>query len=143
MGWVDLESTHTLRIERQNGLDRDIHSTESILREHDLAHPLSVHLWVHGWFRQQHFTTSRVNAQFLRESVVPEMLHVLPVAHDTVLHRLGDLEVVAVLCGLVSDHHVLDYCRASDALFCTQDGSADDRGEYCMWKGSSRPTKGS
>ena len=57
------------------------------------------------------------------------MLHVLPVFHDAMLHGLSDLEEVAVLGGLITDHDILDN-GGPDALFCTQYGSSNDGGEY-------------
>ena len=80
--------TRTLRIQRQHRLDRDIHALEAILLKHDLAHPLSIDLRVHGGFRKEDLTACGVDAQLLLEGVVPEVLHVFPVADDTMFHRL-------------------------------------------------------
>lgn len=125
-----LDEAPTLRVKRQHGLNSHIYAFELILLKHDLNHPLSVGLWVHRRFCEQHFASARVNLEFLVKGVIPEMFHVVPVPDDTVFHRLGDLEVVAILCGFVADHDVFDLCGA-DALFNTQDRTADDGGKDC------------
>ena len=101
---------------------------EPILLKHDLHHPLPVGLWVHRRFGEQYFSPARVDFEFIVKGVIPEVFHVFPVPDDTMFHRLGYLEVVAVLCGVVTDHDVLDHCRA-DTLFSTQDWTADDGGK--------------
>ncbi|KAL7280296.1 hypothetical protein ACG7TL_005210 [Trametes sanguinea] len=114
----------------QDGLNGNIHSLEAVFFEHDLAHSLTVDFGVHGGLGQEDLAALRVDMELLLKGVVPEELHVFPVAHDTVLHRLGDLQIVAVLCCLVADHNVLNHGRASDALFRAQDGSTDDGREH-------------
>lgn len=52
--------------------------------------------------------------------------HILEVLDDTVLHRLGDLQVVAELCGLITNHKILDGACCCIALLYTQDGPPDD-----------------
>jgi hypothetical protein len=56
------------------------------------------------------------------------MLHVLPIPHDPVLHRLRDLQVVPQCRCLVAYHDVLDD-RVADALL-----GAQDRASYHGWK---------
>ena len=123
------ELRRTLRIERQHGLDGNIDPLEPILLKHNLAHALSVHLWIHGWFGEKDLSASGIDFELFVKGVVPEMLHVLPVAYDTVLHWLGYLKVVSIGCGLVADHDILDHCGA-DALFSAQYGATDDGREY-------------
>ena len=120
-----------MRVKRQHGLYGDVHALEAVLLEHDLAHPLPVHLGVHRGLREEHLAARRVDAQLLRERVVPQVFHVLPVAHYPVLHRLRDLQVVTQRRRLVPDHDVLDD-RVPDALFRAQDGSPDHRWENCV-----------
>jgi len=43
-----------------------------------------------------------------------------------VFHRLRDLEVCPVGCGVVADHDVPDLRGGGEALFGAQDGAADD-----------------
>jgi hypothetical protein len=118
-----------LSVERQHGLDGNVNALEAVLLEHDLAHLLPVRLGVHRGFREEHLAPRRVDAQLLRERVVPQVFHVLPVAHDPVLHRLRNLQVVPQRRRLVPDHDVLDD-RVPDALLRTQDGPPDYRWEH-------------
>lgn len=118
-----------MRVERQHSLNRDVHALEAVLLEHDLAHPLPVHLGVHRGFREEHLAPGRIDAQLLCERVVPQVLHVLPVAYDPVLHRLRDLQVVPQRSCLIPNHDVLDD-RIPDAFLRTQDGPPDHRWEH-------------
>ena len=119
----------TLRIEREHGLNGDVHPLKSVLLEHDLTHPLPVRLGVHRRLGEQHLAPLRVDAELLRERVVPQVLHVLPVPHDPVLHRLRDLQVVPQRSCLIPNHDVLDD-RIPDAFLRTQDGPPDHRWEH-------------
>lgn len=119
----------TLRIKRKHSLNCDIHPSKSILLKHDLRHPLPICLWVHRRLGKKYLASLRIDAKFLIESIVPQNLHVLPITNDTMLHGLGDLEVVAVLGGLVADHDVLDD-GGPYTFFSTENGATDDGGEY-------------
>jgi hypothetical protein len=117
-----------LSIEREHRLNGNVHTLKPILLEHDLTHALPVRPRVHRRLREQHFSPRRVDAELLRERVIPEVLHVLPVPHDPVLHRLRDLQVVPQRRGLVAHHDVLDD-RIPHALLRPQ-----DRTSYHGWK---------
>lgn len=120
----------TLRIQSQHRLDRNVHAPKAILLKHDLAHPLSVDLRVHRRLGEEDFPACRIDAQLLLERVVPQMLHVFPVAHNSVLHRLRDLQEVARLCSLIADHDIFDDACGTHALFSAQNRPSDDRREY-------------
>ena len=120
---------HTLRVERKHRLDGDVHTLKTILLEHHLRHPLAIDLRVHWGLGEEHLAPAGVDSKFLVECVVPQQLHVFPVPYDAVLHRLCDLEIIAVLRGLVADHNILDD-RGPDALLRAQNGATDDGGEY-------------
>lgn len=63
---------------------------------------------VHGWLRQQDLTAARVYVElFWPEGVVPQVLHVVPVPDDAILHGVVDLQHRAQLAGLVPHHQVL------------------------------------
>ena len=132
-----------MRIQRQHGLDGDVHALEAVLLEHDLRHPLAVRLGVHRGLGEEHLAPAGVDAELLVKGAVPEELHVLPVARDAVLHRLGDLQEVARLRGLVADHDVLDDEPACCpyAFLCAQDRSPDDGGEDWWLHQSDMPMK--
>jgi hypothetical protein len=88
-------------------LDIDIHSWDVEGLKHDLSHALSVSLGVQGSLSKQHRVllgshtklsrSKRINSRFsskemmmhlVVESVVPNLLHIIPVRHDTVLDRI-------------------------------------------------------
>ena len=122
-----------MRIQRKHRLDRNVHPLKPVLLEHNLCHALPVRLGVHRGLGEEDLATAGVDVQLLVERVVPEDLHVVPVAHDAMLHRMGDLEVVPVLLRFVADHEVFDH-GGGLALFGTEDGAADYGGED--WGGS-------
>ena len=121
-----IKETLTLRIQRQYCLNSDIDPVESVILKHDLAHPLPIGFWVHRWFSEQHFPTSRIDLQLLVKGVVPQELHILPVSDDPVLHGLSYLEEISVLCGFVSDHDILDNGVCVYTFFRSENWPADD-----------------
>lgn len=63
---------------------------------------------VHGRLRQQDLAVAGVDVELLRaEGVVPQVLHVVPVPDDAVLHGVVDLQHGAQLAGFISHHQVL------------------------------------
>ena len=75
-----------LRVKSKDCLNGNIDATEVVSVEHDLAHALAVLEWVHGRFRQKDLAAGCVYLEFLIESEVPEMLHVIPFLYDAVFH---------------------------------------------------------
>ena len=63
---------------------------------------------VHGRLGEEHLALGGVDVELVGpEGVVPDVAHVVPVAHHAVLHGVVDLEHGAQLGGLVADHQVL------------------------------------
>src|SRR5882762_6136292 len=87
----DTEQSRTLRIQCKDSLNSNIYPTKPILLKHNLTHPDPILLRIHGGFSQQHLPPPRIHSQLLIKSIIPQMLHIFPVAHNTVLHRLGHL----------------------------------------------------
>ena len=83
-----------------------------------LHHVGAVGHGVHGRFSEQDAAVflAGINAE-AREGVVPDVKHILPAAHNALVHRVSDLQHVAVLLALVSNHDVLDLGFARIALF--------------------------
>ena len=75
-----------LRVKSKDCLNGNVDATEVVSVEHDLAHALAVLEWVHGRFRQKDLAAGCVYFEFLIESEVPEMLHVVPLLYDAVFH---------------------------------------------------------
>ena len=61
-----------------------------LLKEH-LSCPDAIANRIVGRFSQKHGVLSRVDLQLV-EDVSPDLLHVVPVLDDAVLHRVGQLE---------------------------------------------------
>lgn len=63
-------------------------------------------LWVHRWLGEQYLAVVRFDVQLV-ERVAPDGLHIVPVTHDAVLHRIGQLEIAPQFAGFIADHDVL------------------------------------
>ncbi|GER34046.1 ribosomal RNA large subunit methyltransferase G, partial [Striga asiatica] len=73
-------------IEGKDSLDSNIHSWHIEGLKHDLSHFLSVGLWVERSFCEQNRVLLRSHTKFIVESVMPDFLHVIPVADYTMLN---------------------------------------------------------
>jgi hypothetical protein len=73
-------------VQGKDGLDRDVEcrSVESL--KHDLGHLLSVLLGVEGSLGEENGVFLRSDSELVVESVMPDLLHVVPVGNDTVLN---------------------------------------------------------
>jgi len=116
----------TLGVKSQNGLNCNVDTAESISIKHNLAHLLPVLKGVHGRLCQENLLALSIDLELLMEGVIPEMLHVVPLLDDTVLHGVADLEHSSSGGGLVTAHDILDDNIAIGLLLGTQDRSADD-----------------
>jgi hypothetical protein len=141
----------TLSVEGEDGLNGNIDAFKAIVLKHDLAHALSVLDGVHGGFGEENLAAPGIDAEALVKGVVPESVHVLPVAYDAVLERLAHLEVSSEGRGLVAAHDVLDLDtsqgRGIAPLLGSQDRSPDNGGKgvigkVCTDKGSQSGTRG-
>lgn len=122
-------------VERENGLDGDVHGGCVEGLEHDLSHLLSVGFGVQWSLGQQDWVLFWGNAQFIVEGVVPDLLHVVPVGDDSVLDRVFQGENTALALGLVSNIGVLLSHADHDALVT---GTSNDRwkdGTWCVITG--------
>jgi hypothetical protein len=131
----------TLSVESQDGLDGNVDSSKLVVLKHDLAHLLAILGGVHWRLGEEYLAAGSVHLELLLESVVPEVLHVVPVLDNTVLHGLSELQVGAVLGGEIADHDVGDVLSLGGgaALLGTKDGTSDDGredmgGEICSVK---------
>merc|ERR1712080_95160 len=90
-------------IQGEHGLDGDVHGRGVEGLEHDLGHLLPVGLGVEGGFRQEDRVFLWSNTELVVESVVPDLLHVVPVGDDTVLDGVLQGEDTPLGLGLVTD----------------------------------------
>ena len=95
------------RVEREHGLDGDVHGRHVEGLEHDLGHLLAVGLRVERGLGEQHRVLLGGDAELVVEGVVPDLLHVVPVGHDAVLDRVLEREDATLGLGLVADVRVL------------------------------------
>merc|ERR1712124_246252 len=103
-------------IEGENSLDGNIHGWGVEGLEHDLGHLLPVGLGVEGSLSQEDGLLLRGHTELVVHGVVPDLLHVVPVGDDSVLHRVLEGEDTPLGLGLVTnigvllthtDHHTL------------------------------------
>src|SRR3990167_8779034 len=73
-------------VQREHGLDGDVHGRRVEGLEHDLSHLLAVGLGVEGRLGQEDGVLLGGHAELVVEGVVPDLLHVVPVGHDSVLN---------------------------------------------------------
>merc|ERR1712137_1328114 len=64
-----------------NSLNGNIHGRDVESLKHDLRHSFAVGPWVERCLCQEHRMLLRCNTQLVVESVVPDLLHVIPVGH--------------------------------------------------------------
>merc|ERR1712026_187012 len=103
----DNTSGTTRGIEGEDSLDSNIHGGHVEGLEHDLSHLLTVSLGVKGSLSQEDGLLLRGNTEFIVESVMPDLLHVIPVGDDTVLNRVLEGKDTPLGLGLVSNIGVL------------------------------------
>merc|ERR1719323_951960 len=113
-------------IQGEHGLDGDVHGRGVEGLEHDLGHLLSVGLGVEGSFSEENWVLLRGDTELVVESVVPDLLHVVPVGHDSVLDGILQGEDSSLGLGLVSNIGVLLSHTNHHALMSW---SAHNRGE--------------
>ena len=88
-----------------------------------LSHLFTVGLGIQGGFRQKNRMLFRCNTQFVVESVVPDLLHVVPVGDDSVLDGVLQRENTTLRLGFISDVRVL---LSHTNHHCLMTGTTDD-----------------
>jgi hypothetical protein len=105
---IENDTSGTSRsVQREHSLDSNVHSRGVEGLEHDLSHLLSVSLWVERSLSEENRVFLRSNTKFIVESVMPDLLHVVPVGNDTVLNRVFQGKDTSLGLSLVSDVGVL------------------------------------
>ena len=94
-------------VQGEHSLDRDVHGRGVEGLEHDLSHLLAVGLGVQGSLGQENGVLLGGNTQLVVESMVPDLLHVVPVGDDTMLDGVLEGEDTTLGLGLVTDVGVL------------------------------------
>merc|ERR1712102_35667 len=113
-------------VQREDSLDGNVHGGHVEGLEHDLGHLLPVGLGVEGSLSQEDGLLLGGDTELVVEGVVPDLLHVIPVGDDSVLHGVLKGEDTPLGLGLVTDIGVLLSHTDHDSLVA---GAADDGGE--------------
>ncbi len=90
-------------VQGENGLDGNVEGRCVEGLEDDLGHLLSVGLGVDGSFGQQDWVLLRSHTQFVVESVMPDLFHVVPVCNHAVLNGISEGEDTTLGLGLIAD----------------------------------------
>ena len=88
----DDTSGTTRGIEGQDSLDSDVESGSVKGLEHDLGHLFTISLGVEGGLSEQDWVLFGGNTEFVIKSVMPNLLHIIPVGDDTVLNGVLESE---------------------------------------------------
>jgi hypothetical protein len=136
---VEDDTSGTTRgIEGEHSLDGDIHGGAVEGLEHDLGHLLTVGLGVKGGLSEEDGVLLGGNAELVVEGVVPDLLHVVPVGHNTVLNGVLEGEDTTLGLSLISDIGVL-LTHADHHTFvagATNNGGEDSAGSVVTGKAS-------
>ncbi len=103
-------------VEGKHGLDRDVESGNGKGLKHDLRHALPVRLRVERGLGQQHGVLLGIDSKFGVEGMVPDLLHVIPVGHNSVLQRVLNHQHSPPCHGSVSDILILLACADHNSL---------------------------
>merc|ERR1711997_1087944 len=76
----------TRSIKGEDSLNGNIHSGHVEGLKHDLSHLFTVSLRVEGSLSEEDRLFLRGNTEFIVESVMPDLLHIIPVGDDTVFN---------------------------------------------------------
>merc|ERR1712134_92445 len=113
-------------VEGENSLDGNIHGGGVEGLEHDLGHLLPVCLGVEGSLSEEDRLLLRGHTELVVHGVVPDLLHVIPVGDDSVLHGVLEGEDTPLGLGLVTYIGVLLSHAHHDTLV---PGAANNGGE--------------
>merc|ERR1719446_1580517 len=98
-------------IEGENSLDGHVHGGHVEGLKHDLGHLLTVSLWVEGSLSKEDRLFLRGNTEFIVEGVVPDLLHVIPVSDDSMLHWVLEGKDTSLGLGIISSKSCLAHTR--------------------------------
>ncbi len=87
--FTNLRVQRTLSVERQDGLDGNVRRVEFVLFKHHFKHLLAIVNGIEGRLGEQNSAVGGVNLQLVVEGVVPNVAHVLPIAHNACRKRVS------------------------------------------------------
>merc|ERR1711977_696029 len=114
-------------IEGEDSLDGNIHSGHVEGLKHDLSHLFTVSLGVEGSLSEEDRLFLRGNTEFIVESVMPDLLHIIPVGDDTVFNGVFQGKDTSLGLGFISDIGILLSHTYHDTLvtWASNDGWED------------------
>merc|ERR1719348_349183 len=123
-------------VEGEDGLDGHIHGGAVEGLEHDLGHLLPVGLGVEGSLSKEDGLLLRGHTELVVHGVVPDLLHVIPVGDDSVLHGVLEGQDTPLGLGFVSDVGILLSHTDHHTLVtgATNDGGEDSAGSVISGK---------
>merc|ERR1711881_412131 len=126
----DNTSGTTRGIKGEDSLDGNIHGGHVEGLKHDLGHLFTVGLGVKGSFSQEDGLFLRGNAEFIVESVMPDLLHVIPVGDDTMFNWVFEGKDTSLGLSLITYIGVFLAHTNHDTLVT---GTTNNRWEYSPW----------
>lgn len=114
-----------ISVKGHDGLDGNIETIGLELLEHDFGHFLSVGLGVSGSLSKEDVVLGRIASELVVESVLPDLVHVVPVGDNTRLNGVGKLEDTSHFLSLITN--VFGFLVNTDHSFTSRD--TNDRGE--------------
>merc|ERR1719374_65749 len=120
----------TRGVQREHGLDTDVHGGGVESLEGDLGHLLSVGLRVKRGLRVESGVLLGGDTQLIVEGVMPDLLHVVPVGHNAVLNGVFQGENTSLGLSLVTDVGILlsHADHDADVTWATDNGREDGAG---------------
>jgi len=116
---VENDTSGTSRgVKRKDGLDGDVESWSVEGLEDNLGHLLTVGLWVDRSLGEEDWVLFWSNTELVVESVVPNLLHVVPVGDNTVLDRISESEDTTLGLSLITNVRVLLTHTDHDTALC-------------------------
>merc|ERR1712055_1173617 len=94
-------------IEGEDSLDGDVHGGHVGGLEHDLGHLLTVSLGVEWSLSEEDRLFLGGNTEFIVEGVMPDLLHIIPVGDDSMLHWVLEGEDTSLGLSLISNIGIL------------------------------------
>merc|ERR1712098_1009848 len=94
-------------VQGEHSLDGHVHGGHVEGLEHDLGHLLPVGLGVEGSLSEQDGLLLGSNTQLVVEGVVPDLLHVVPVGDDSMLHGVLEGEDAPLGLSLITNIGIL------------------------------------
>ena len=102
--WLQMRTCCTSTgIKRQNSLDSNVHSRHIEGFKHDLGHLLPVGLRVEWCLSKKYWVLFRGNTKLIVESVMPNLLHVIPIANNAMLYRILQGEDTSFRLGFITN----------------------------------------